>query len=138
MREIILDTETTGLSVKEGHRIVEIGCIEIENYLPTKKTFHYYLNPERASDKRAEEIHGLTREFLKNKLSLTQIRNRKLFTKSIVLNKDKKLGSKIYYEDLDSRKPLIGIPVYDYKKIINKKLKKDKKKGEFIKFKDLK
>lgn len=77
-------------------------------------------------------------EFLKNKLSLTQIRNRKLFTKSIVLNKDKKLGSKIYYEDLDARKPLIGIPVYDYKKIINKKLKKDKKKGEFIKFKDLK
>ena len=64
MREIILDTETTGLSVKEGHRIVEIGCIEIENYLPTKKIFHCYLNPERKVSEKALEVHGYTDEFL--------------------------------------------------------------------------
>ena len=47
MREIVLDTETTGISVKDGHRIVEIGCIELENLIPTKNKFHYYFNPER-------------------------------------------------------------------------------------------
>ena len=47
MKEVVLDTETTGLSTKEGHRIVEIGCIELENLVPTKNKFHYYLNPER-------------------------------------------------------------------------------------------
>ena len=62
MREIILDTETTGLSVKEGHRIVEIGCIEIENYLPTKKIFHCYLNPERKVSQKALEVHGYSHE----------------------------------------------------------------------------
>ena len=64
MREIILDTETTGLSVKEGHRIVEIGCIEIENYLPTKKIFHCYLNPERKVSEKAYAVHGYSDEFL--------------------------------------------------------------------------
>jgi DNA polymerase-3 subunit epsilon len=67
MKEIILDTETTGLSVNEGHRIVEIGCIEIENLIPTKKQFHCYLNPERKVSTRALEVHGYTDEFLLNK-----------------------------------------------------------------------
>mgnify|MGYP001342858487 CR=1 FL=1 len=64
VRELVLDTETTGLDHENGHRIVEIGIIELENHLPTGKNFHYYLNPERDSDKRAQEVHGLTREFL--------------------------------------------------------------------------
>ena len=73
MKEIILDTETTGLSVKEGHRIVEIGCIEIENYLPTEKIFHCYLNPERKVSQKALEVHGYTDEFLANKKKFVDI-----------------------------------------------------------------
>ena len=64
MKEVILDTETTGLSVKEGHRIVEIGCIEIDNLIPTNKKFHWYLNPERKVSEKAFEVHGYTDKFL--------------------------------------------------------------------------
>jgi len=71
MKEIVLDTETTGISVKEGHRIVEIGCIELENLIPTKNKFHCYLNPERKVSEKALEVHGYTDEFLakQNKFS---------------------------------------------------------------------
>ena len=64
MKEIVLDTETTGISTKEGHRIVEIGCIELENLVPTQNKFHCYLNPERKVSEKALEIHGYTDEFL--------------------------------------------------------------------------
>ena len=64
MKEVVLDTETTGISIKEGHRIVEIGCIELENLTPTKNKFHCYLNPERKVSEKALEIHGYTDEFL--------------------------------------------------------------------------
>tara|TARA_B100000787_G_scaffold56420_1_gene41073 strand:- start:504 stop:1175 length:672 start_codon:yes stop_codon:yes gene_type:complete len=64
MKEVILDTETTGLSAKEGHRIVEIGCIELDNLIPTQKRFHCYLNPERKVSEKALEVHGYTDEFL--------------------------------------------------------------------------
>jgi len=64
MKEVVLDTETTGLSVKEGHRIVEIGCIELDNLIPTKNKFHCYLNPERKVSEKALEVHGYTDEFL--------------------------------------------------------------------------
>ena len=64
MKEIVLDTETTGISVKEGHRIVEIGCIELENLVPTKNNFHCYLNPERKVSEKAFQIHGYDDEFL--------------------------------------------------------------------------
>ena len=67
MKEIILDTETTGLSVKDGHRLVEIGCIELENLIPTKNKFHCYLNPERKVSEKALEVHGYTDEFLSSK-----------------------------------------------------------------------
>ena len=72
-RELVLDTETTGLDYEEGHRIVEIGIVELENHLPTGNFFHYYLNPERESDKRALEIHGLSRKFLNNKPKFADI-----------------------------------------------------------------
>jgi len=64
MKEIVLDTETTGISIKEGHRIVEIGCIELENLIPTKNKFHCYLNPERKVSEKALEVHGYTDDFL--------------------------------------------------------------------------
>ena len=64
MKEVVLDTETTGISVKEGHRIVEIGCIELENLIPTKNKFHCYLNPERKVSEKAFEVHGYSDEFL--------------------------------------------------------------------------
>jgi DNA polymerase-3 subunit epsilon len=64
MKEVVLDTETTGISVKEGHRIVEIGCIEFDNLIPTKNKFHCYLNPERKVSEKALEVHGYTDEFL--------------------------------------------------------------------------
>ena len=67
MREVVLDTETTGLDVNNGDRIVEIGIIELENHIQTGKFFHYYLNPERPSNPQALKIHGLTSEFLKDK-----------------------------------------------------------------------
>jgi len=64
MKEVVLDTETTGISVKEGDRIVEIGCIELDNLIPTKNRFHCYLNPERKVSEKALEVHGYTDEFL--------------------------------------------------------------------------
>ena len=73
MKEVILDTETTGLSVKEGHRIVEIGCIELENFIPTNNNFHCYLNPERKVSEKALETHGYTDEFLSNKKKFKEI-----------------------------------------------------------------
>ena len=73
MKEVILDTETTGLSVKDGHRIVEIGCIELENLIPTKKNFHCYLNPERKVSEKALKIHGYTDEFLSDKQKFKEI-----------------------------------------------------------------
>ena len=64
MKEVVLDTETTGISAKDGHRLVEIGCIELENLIPTKNRFHCYLNPERKVSEKALEVHGYTDEFL--------------------------------------------------------------------------
>ena len=71
--EIVLDTETTGLSVKDGHRIVEIGCIELENHIPTKNKFHCYLNPERKVSEKALKIHGYTDDFLSSKKKFNEI-----------------------------------------------------------------
>jgi len=75
MKEIVLDTETTGISIKEGHRIVEIGCIELENLIPTKNIFHCYLNPERKVSEKALEVHGYTDEFLSNQKKFSEVGN---------------------------------------------------------------
>tara|TARA_B100000161_G_C33512297_1_gene396947 strand:+ start:298 stop:960 length:663 start_codon:yes stop_codon:yes gene_type:complete len=64
MKEVVLDTETTGILVKEGHRIVEVGCIELENQIPTKNKFHCYINPERKVSEKAFAVHGYSDEFL--------------------------------------------------------------------------
>ena len=73
MKEIILDTETTGISVKEGHRLVEIGCIELDNLIPTENKFHCYLNPERNVSEKALEVHGYTDDFLSSKKKFVEI-----------------------------------------------------------------
>ncbi len=73
MRELVLDTETTGLDHEDGHRLVEIGIVELENHVPTGNYFHYYLNPERASDYAAEKVHGLSSQFLSDKPKFFEI-----------------------------------------------------------------
>mgnify|MGYP001395510415 FL=1 len=73
MKEIVLDTETTGLSVKDGHRIVEIGCIELENLVPTENKFHCYLNPERKVSEKALAVHGYDDEFLSKQKKFNEI-----------------------------------------------------------------
>ena len=84
MKEIVLDTETTGISVKEGHRVVEIGCIELDNLIPTKKNFHCYLNPERKVSEKAFEIHGYTDDFLNKQNKFANIKDKFL---SFIKNK---------------------------------------------------
>ena len=73
MKEVILDTETTGLFVKDGHRVVEIGCIELEDLMPTKNRFHCYLNPERKVSEKALEVHGYTDEFLSKQKKFSDV-----------------------------------------------------------------
>ena len=73
MKEVVLDTETTGLSVKDGHRIVEIGCIELEDLIPTKNKFHCYLNPERKVSEKALAVHGYSDEFLSKQKKFNEV-----------------------------------------------------------------
>ncbi len=73
MKEIVLDTETTGLSTKDGHRVVEIGCIELDNLIPNSNKFHCYLNPERKVSEEALKVHGHTNEFLADKKKFIDI-----------------------------------------------------------------
>ena len=73
MAEIFLDTETTGLSFKDGHKIVEIACIETQDLIPTNKVFHKLINPKRDMPKEAFNIHGFSKEFLSNKETFDQI-----------------------------------------------------------------
>ena len=73
MKEVVLDTETTGLSVKDGHRVVEIGCIELEDLIPTKNKFHCYLNPQRKVSEKALAVHGYSDEFLSKQKKFSEI-----------------------------------------------------------------
>ena len=73
MKEVVLDTETTGISIKEGHRIVEIGCVELDNLIPTKNKFHCYLNPERKVSEKALKVHGYTDDFLASQKKFSDI-----------------------------------------------------------------
>ena len=86
MKEVVLDTETTGLSVKDGHRVVEIGCIELEDLIPTKNKFHCYLNPQRKVSEKALAVHGYNDEFLSKQKKFNEVGDD--FLKFI---KDKKL-----------------------------------------------
>ena len=75
MIEVILDTETTGLSINEKHRIVEIGCIELKNQIPTNKIFHQYINPMRTVSENAYKIHGYSDDFLSDKKTFLEVAN---------------------------------------------------------------
>ena len=86
MKEIVLDTETTGLSVKDGHRIVEIGCLELDNLIPNSNKFHCYLNPERKVSEKALKVHGYTDQFLADKKKFIDIAD-----EFLLFIKDKKL-----------------------------------------------
>ena len=73
MKEIVLDTETTGISIKDGHRIIEIGCVELDDLIPTQNKFHCYVNPERKVSEKAFEVHGYSDKFLSDKKKFSEI-----------------------------------------------------------------
>tara|TARA_B100001057_G_scaffold452819_1_gene497068 strand:+ start:167 stop:829 length:663 start_codon:yes stop_codon:yes gene_type:complete len=106
MKAVVLDTETTGLSVKDGHRIVEIGCIELENLTPTQNKFHCYLNPERKVSEKAFKVHGYSDEFLSKQNKFHEISDQ--FLEFI---KDKKLiihNAEFDLSHLDNELKLLG------------------------------
>jgi DNA polymerase-3 subunit epsilon len=117
MKEIILDTETTGLSVRDGHRIVEIGCIELDNLVPTKNIFHFYLNPERKVSEKAFEVHGYSDEFLATKQKFVEIADDFIdFIKGkkiIIHNAEFDIGH------LNNELSLVGKPKIDNKNVID-------------------
>ena len=127
MKEIVLDTETTGLSVKDGHRIVEIGCIELDNLIPTEKKFHCYLNPERKVTEKALEVHGYTDEFLSNKKKFNEI-----VDEFLLFIKDKQLiihNAEFDLSHLNNELKLLGKDLIQNKVIDTLNLARDKFPG---------
>jgi len=117
MKEVVLDTETTGLKIEDGHRIVEIGCIELENQIPTSKKFHCYLNPERKVSEKAFEIHGYSDDFLKSQKKFKDI-----CEDFLNFIKDKKLiihNAEFDIAHLNNELSLIGKNKIDKKNIID-------------------
>jgi DNA polymerase-3 subunit epsilon len=117
MKEIVLDTETTGLSVRDGHRIVEIGCIELDNLVPTKNIFHIYLNPERKVSQKAFQVHGYSDDFLSTKQKFVEIADD--FIKFI---KDKKIiihNAEFDIGHLNNELSLIGKPKINNSNVID-------------------
>ena len=130
MKEIILDTETTGLSVADGHRIVEIGCIELENLNPTKKTFHCYLNPQRKVSEKAFEVHGYTDDFLSSQKKFYEIVN-----EFLAFIENKKLiihNAEFDLSHLNNELKLIGKKKIDNKIVDTLKLAKEKFPGSQV------
>ena len=117
MLEVILDTETTGLSTAEKHRIVEIGCIELDNQIPTNKIFHEYINPQRSVSEEAYKIHGYSDKFLANKNTFNKIAEG--FLNFI---KDKKIiihNAPFDLEFLNYELKLIGLEKVDKKNVVD-------------------
>ena len=130
MKEIILDTETTGLSVKEGHRIVEIGCIELKDLIPTKKKFHCYLNPERKVSEKALSVHGYSDDFLSDKPKFIEI-----VDEFLLFIKDKKLiihNAEFDLSHLNNELKLLGKKKLDNQVIDTLILARDKFPGSSI------
>ncbi len=131
MNEVVLDTETTGLSVKDGHRIVEIGCIELDNLIPTSKRFHCYLNPERKVSEKALEVHGYTDEFLSGKKKFIEIAD-----EFIAFISEKKLvihNAEFDISHLNNELELIGKKKIDKKNVIDTlEIARDKYPGSQI------
>ena len=117
MLEVILDTETTGLSTAEKHKIVEIGCIELSNQIPTNKIFHKYINPERSVSEEAYKIHGYKDDFLAEQKTFSEIS--KDFLNFI---KDKKIiihNADFDLSFLNYELTLINQPVIDKKQVVD-------------------
>ena len=131
MIEVVLDTETTGLKVKDGHRIVEIGCIELKNQIPTSKKFHCYLNPERKVSEKALEVHGYTNEFLSTQKKFTEICN-----EFLDFIKNKKLimhNAEFDLAHLNNELRLLGKDIIEKKNVIDTlELARDKFPGSSI------
>ena len=117
MKEIVLDTETTGLSVKDGHRIVEIGCIELDNLIPNANKFHCYLNPERKVSEKALKVHGYTDQFLADKKKFIDIAD-----EFLLFIKDKRLiihNSEFDVGHLNNELQIAGKGKIDIKNVID-------------------
>ena len=117
MKEIVLDTETTGLSVKDGHRIVEIGCIELDNLIPNANKFHCYLNPERKVSEKALKVHGYTDQFLADKKKFIDIAD-----EFLLFIKDKRLiihNSEFDISHLNNELQIAGKGKIDIKNVID-------------------
>ena len=131
MKEVVLDTETTGLEVKDGHRIVEIGCIELENQISTSKKFHCYLNPERKVSEKAFEVHGYTNEFLSTQKKFNEICN-----EFLDFIKNKKLimhNAEFDLAHLNNELRLLGKDIIEKKNVIDTlELARDKFPGSSI------
>ena len=130
MKEVVLDTETTGISIKEGHRIVEIGCIELDNLIPTKNKFHCYLNPERKVSEKALEVHGYTDKFLATQKKFSEIGEQFLkFIKDkrlIIHNADFDLGHLNNELEIFGKKKIVKTVHTEIRKKMNDFLKKHK------------
>ena len=116
-KQIILDTETTGLDIRDGHRIVEIGCLEIENFIPTKKTFHCYLNPERKVSEQAFKVHGYSDDFLSSQKKFSDIADE--FLKFIEGKKLVIHNAKFDISHLNNELMLVNKKKIDFEKIID-------------------
>ena len=130
MKEIVLDTETTGISVKDGHRIVEIGCIELENLIPTKNKFHCYLNPERKVSEQAFKVHGYNDEFLSKQKKFNEI-----VDEFLEFIKDKRLiihNAEFDLTHLNNELKLLGLEKVDNEVIDTLVLARDKFPGSQI------
>jgi len=131
MKEVVLDTETTGLSVKDGHRIVEIGCIELDNLIPNSNKFHCYLNPERKVSEKALEVHGYTDQFLEDKKKFIDIAD-----EFILFIKNKRLiihNAEFDIAHLNNELQIAGKEKIDIKNVIDTlEIAKDKFPGSQI------
>ena len=131
MIEIVLDTETTGLSVAKGHRIVEIGCIELKNQIPTSKTFHSYLNPQRKVSDDAMKVHGYTDEFLADKKLFKDVADeflRFIENKKLIIH-----NAEFDISHLNNELKLAGKKILDRKNVIDTlDLARDKYPGSQI------
>ena len=130
MKEVVLDTETTGISVKDGHRIVEIGCIELDDLIPTKNRFHCYLNPERKVSEQAFKVHGYEDIFLSKQKKFNEVAEEFLefiYNKRLIIH-----NSEFDLSHLNNELKLLGKPRIDNEVIDTLLLAREKFPGSQI------
>ena len=130
MKEVVLDTETTGISVKDGHRIVEIGCIELDDLIPTKNRFHCYLNPERKVSEQAFKVHGYGDNFLSKQKKFNEVAEKFLefiYNKRLIIH-----NSEFDLSHLNNELKLLGKPKIDNEVVDTLALAREKFPGSQI------